>query len=64
MRIKEEETRLTLHVHDDNDDDDDDDKVPTSERTHRLPICNCSMFSGFHGDSWLLNCLLLSCYNV
>ena len=66
MRIKEEETRLTLHVRDDNDDDDDDDddKVPASERTHRLPICDCSMFSGFDGDCWLLDCLLLSCYTV
>ena len=25
MRIKEQETRLTLHEHDDDDDDDDDD---------------------------------------
>jgi hypothetical protein len=27
LRIKEEETRLTLHVHDDDDDDDDDEYV-------------------------------------
>ena len=27
MRIKEQETRLTLHEHDDDDDDDDDDDI-------------------------------------
>ena len=27
MRIKEQETRLTLQAHDDNDDDDDNDEV-------------------------------------
>ena len=30
MRIKEQETRLTLHEHDDDDDDDDDDDYDTS----------------------------------
>jgi hypothetical protein len=29
LRIKEQETRLTLHEHDDDDDDDDDPSVST-----------------------------------
>ena len=32
MRIKEQETRLTLQEHDDDDDDDDDDDKPINKR--------------------------------
>ena len=39
MRIKEQETRLTLHEHDDYDDDDDNDDdvlLKTQRRMHHL----------------------------
>ena len=34
MRIKEQETRLTLHEHDDDDDDDDDENCNSETRIH------------------------------
>ena len=43
MRIKEQETRLTLHEHDDDDDDDDDDL-----------ICSCALV-GFIFKSYYRN---------
>ena len=39
MRIKEQETRLTLQEHDDDDDDDDDESmVASSKRTRSTSI--------------------------
>ena len=36
MRIKEQETRLTLHEHDDDDDDDDDRRPRLELRTSQV----------------------------
>ena len=56
MRIKEQETRLTLHENDDDDDDDDDDDVcvtqcaPRSKhstsviKTNLLMLCRAKFF--------------------
>jgi hypothetical protein len=45
LRIKEQETRLTLHEHDDdNDDDDDDDMSPIIGLTVEIPIQKCSQY--------------------
>jgi hypothetical protein len=38
LRIKEQETRLTLHEHDDDDDDDDDDDCVFWELTHSVLV--------------------------
>ena len=43
MRIKEQETRLTLHEHDDDDDDDDDDEMWTHPACS--PFCNGGCFA-------------------
>jgi len=39
LRVKKQETRLTLHEHDDDDDDDDDVSQPylPEQETHRYP---------------------------
>jgi len=39
VRIKEQETRLTLHEHDD-DDDDDDERLFQNKSAGRGPICD------------------------
>jgi hypothetical protein len=53
LRIKEQETRLTLQEHDDDDDDDDDDifyTFPSSFPSCPVPVA-CKIASLF-GNAW------------
>ena len=49
LRIKEQETRLTLQEHDDDDDDDDDDEIGGTRSTYRR---EARYIKGFGGETW------------
>ena len=51
LRIKEQETCLTLHEHDDDDDDDDDDEW---RQTAQIAVNKCKRFTQIkNGTYWL-----------